>query len=60
MFWCFLQGNRLVYGAKCTLKKLFYYVIMPKVVTKGYKIVITRYEKTYTDNKSPRAGDTLF
>ena len=29
-----------VYSAIFTLKKGFTYVIMPKVVTKGYKIVI--------------------
>ena len=33
-----------VYSANFTLKKGFYYVIMPNVVTKGYKSVIISYK----------------
>ena len=34
----------MVYSAIFTLKKGFYYVIMPNVVAKGYKIVIISYK----------------
>ena len=34
----------MVYSALFTLKKGFYYVIMPNVVTKGYKLVIISYK----------------
>ena len=34
----------MVYSANFTLKKGFYYVIMPNVATKGYKFVIISYK----------------
>ncbi len=34
----------VVYSANFTLKKGFHYVIMPNVVTKGYKLVIISYK----------------
>lgn len=46
IFCCFLPWctkNGCVYGAIFTLKKNLFYVIMPEVVSKGYKFVIFGY-----------------
>ena len=39
-----MTKSKVVYSAIFTLKKAFCYVIMPEVVTKGYKIVIISYK----------------
>ena len=42
--WHKYTKSKTVYSAIFTLKKDFYYVIMPTVVTKGYKLVIISYK----------------
>lgn len=49
-----------IYSANCTLKKGFGYVIMPKVVTKGYKVVIISYINGILINSKSYERQTIF